>query len=222
MKNDPDGRAALQMIRATIEDHCPPGVLPSEEAANCIYGPTLYGEAEAISAAIVATVERLQLGSTVKPPAPPDPRISAGVLLAAPGRGGSDLTAQSAARFPFFDVDFAHMTTRSLVICGADDNPQFRLRGPEWHADAFHDREPRLLSPCIALVTDWVALQVWMQRKPKLKRPIVSSDAAAKSRMASHRSRPRYGRLAGRYRFTRRTRKRIGPGNARHQRLKPY
>ncbi|WP_435053525.1 hypothetical protein [Mesorhizobium australicum] len=139
MKNDPDGRAALQMIRATIEDHCPPGVLPSEEAANCIYGPTLYGEAEAISAAIVATVERLQLGSTVKPPAPPDPRISAGVLLAAPGRGGSDLTAQSAARFPFFDVDFAHMTTRSLVICGADDNPQFTLRGPEWHADAFHD-----------------------------------------------------------------------------------
>ena len=68
-----------------------------------------------------------------------DPRISAGVLLAAPGRGGSDLTAQSATRFPFFDVDFAQMTTRSLVICGADDNPHFTSRGPEWHADAFHD-----------------------------------------------------------------------------------
>lgn len=67
MKNDPDGRAALQMIRETIEDHCPPGVLPSEEAVSCIYGSTLYGEAEAISAAIVATVERLQLRSTVKP-----------------------------------------------------------------------------------------------------------------------------------------------------------
>ena len=68
-----------------------------------------------------------------------DPRVSAGVLLAAPGRGGIDLTAQSAARFPFFDVDFSQMTTRSLVICGADDNPHFTSRGPEWHADAFHD-----------------------------------------------------------------------------------
>ncbi|ESY78272.1 hypothetical protein X739_31835 [Mesorhizobium sp. LNHC220B00] len=58
------------MIRETIQDHCPPGVLISEEAVNCIYGSTLYGEAEAISAAIVATVERLQLRSTVKPPAP--------------------------------------------------------------------------------------------------------------------------------------------------------
>jgi predicted dienelactone hydrolase len=68
-----------------------------------------------------------------------DPRISAGILLAAPGRGGSDLTPESAARFPFFDVDFSHMTTRSLVVCGADDNPHFTPRGPEWHADAFHD-----------------------------------------------------------------------------------
>lgn len=68
-----------------------------------------------------------------------DPRISAGVLLAAPGRGGVDLTAQSAARFPFFDLDFSQMTTRSLVICGSDDNPHFTSRGPEWHADAFHD-----------------------------------------------------------------------------------
>ncbi|MBD0417046.1 alpha/beta hydrolase family protein [Oryzicola mucosus] len=68
-----------------------------------------------------------------------DPRISAGVLLAAPGRGGNDLTAQNAARFPFFDVDFAQMTTPSLVICGADDDPQFTPRGPEWHADAFYD-----------------------------------------------------------------------------------
>ncbi len=67
-----------------------------------------------------------------------DPRISAGVLLAAPGRGGSELTSQSAARFPFFDVDFARMATRSLVVCGADDDPHFTSRGPEWHADAFH------------------------------------------------------------------------------------
>lgn len=68
-----------------------------------------------------------------------DPRISAGVLLATPGRGGLDLTEQSASRFPFFDVDFAHMATPSLVVCGADDNSHFTSRGPEWYADAFHD-----------------------------------------------------------------------------------
>lgn len=31
------------------------------------------------------------------------------------------------------------MKTRSVVICGADDNPHFTSRGPEWHSDAFHD-----------------------------------------------------------------------------------
>ncbi|RWB20386.1 MAG: hypothetical protein EOQ40_15070 [Mesorhizobium sp.] len=59
MKNDPDGVLALNMIRKTIEDHCPPGVLPSEEDVNCLYGPTLFGEAEALARAIVATVEKL-------------------------------------------------------------------------------------------------------------------------------------------------------------------
>jgi predicted dienelactone hydrolase len=68
-----------------------------------------------------------------------DPRISAGILLAAPGRGGEDMTQENAARFPFFDVDFSTMKTRSLVVCGDADNPHFTTRGPEWHADAFHD-----------------------------------------------------------------------------------
>ncbi|MBZ8134110.1 alpha/beta fold hydrolase [Afifella sp. IM 167] len=81
----------------------------------------------------------LLLGARLQGESFAEPRISAGMLLAAPGRGGSDLTPESAARFPFFDVDFSHMTTRSLVVCGADDNPHFTPRGPEWHADAFHD-----------------------------------------------------------------------------------
>ncbi len=68
-----------------------------------------------------------------------DPRISAGVLLTTPGRGGKDMTPESAARFPFFDVDFSTLSTRSLVVCGDMDNPHFTTRGPEWHADAFHD-----------------------------------------------------------------------------------
>jgi predicted dienelactone hydrolase len=68
-----------------------------------------------------------------------DPRIRAGILLTAPGRGGKDLTEENAERFPFFDLDFSHVTTPSLVVCGADDNPHFTSRGPEWHADAYHD-----------------------------------------------------------------------------------
>ncbi|WP_319531331.1 alpha/beta fold hydrolase [uncultured Cohaesibacter sp.] len=68
-----------------------------------------------------------------------DPRISAGILLTAPGRGGSDLTPESAERFPFFDVDFSHIETPTLVVVGAEDDPHFTTRGPEWHADAFHD-----------------------------------------------------------------------------------
>ena len=68
-----------------------------------------------------------------------DPRISAGILLAAPGRGGKDMTDENAARFPFFDVDFSTLTTRSLIVCGDEDDPHFTTRGPTWHADAFHD-----------------------------------------------------------------------------------
>lgn len=58
-KNDPDCRAALQMIRATIEEHCPPGVLMSEDEVNGHYGPELFAEAEALSRAIVCSVSRL-------------------------------------------------------------------------------------------------------------------------------------------------------------------
>lgn len=68
-----------------------------------------------------------------------DPRITAGILLATPGRGGRDLTQENAARLPFFDVDFSTLTARSLVVCGEADDPHFTTRGPEWHADAFHD-----------------------------------------------------------------------------------
>ncbi|RWE76171.1 MAG: hypothetical protein EOS42_12030 [Mesorhizobium sp.] len=69
MKNDPECRAALRMIRATIEEHCPPGVLMSEEQVNSRYGPTLLDEAEALSVAIVATVERLSFEPREFPPA---------------------------------------------------------------------------------------------------------------------------------------------------------
>ncbi|PBB23944.1 hypothetical protein CK228_24625 [Mesorhizobium sp. WSM4312] len=70
MKNDPEARDALRLIRATIEEHCPPGVLPSQEAVNGLYGPELIHEAEALAAAIVATIDKMQLRVMMKPSAP--------------------------------------------------------------------------------------------------------------------------------------------------------
>ncbi|RWC58938.1 hypothetical protein [Mesorhizobium sp.] len=56
-----DCRAALNMIRLAIEEHCPPGVLPSEEAVLGLYGPRLTDEAQALAAAIKATVDKLSV-----------------------------------------------------------------------------------------------------------------------------------------------------------------
>lgn len=47
-----NARAALRMVRETIEAHAPPGTLPSEEAVAHLYGPELTDEAEAICAAL--------------------------------------------------------------------------------------------------------------------------------------------------------------------------
>ena len=81
----------------------------------------------------------LLLGASLQGEDFSDPRIRGGILLAAPGRGGADLTPENAERFPFFDVDFSGIGTPTLVVCGADDDPHFTPRGPEWHADPFHD-----------------------------------------------------------------------------------
>jgi predicted dienelactone hydrolase len=68
-----------------------------------------------------------------------DVRICAAVLLATPGRGGTDLKPEHARRFPFFEVDFSGIKVPTLVVCGTDDDPHFTPRGPEWHADVFND-----------------------------------------------------------------------------------
>lgn len=78
-----------------------------------------------------------------------EPRIKAGVLLAAPGRGDA-LSAYAAEHYPFFaTIDFSTLTTPALVVAGdADANPHLTTAGPAWHAD------PYVLSPgARALVT---------------------------------------------------------------------
>ncbi|MFE3996947.1 alpha/beta hydrolase family protein [Streptomyces goshikiensis] len=68
-----------------------------------------------------------------------EPRIKAGVLLAAPGRGGDALTGPVAAQVPFLQsVDFSTMTTPALVVAGdKDDSRHFTDMGPDWHADPY-------------------------------------------------------------------------------------
>ncbi|KOG49223.1 alpha/beta hydrolase family protein [Streptomyces decoyicus] len=72
-----------------------------------------------------------------------EPRIKAGVLLAAPGRGGDALTESVAGNLPFFlTTDFSAMTTPTLVVAGDKDaSAHLTVRGPEWHTD------PYFLSP---------------------------------------------------------------------------
>ncbi|MFP2896408.1 alpha/beta hydrolase family protein [Corallococcus sp. 4LFB] len=71
-----------------------------------------------------------------------EPRIKAGVLLAAPGRGDA-LSAFAAEHYPFFStIDFSTMTTPALVVAGdKDDSPHLTVAGASWHAD------PYFLSP---------------------------------------------------------------------------
>jgi pimeloyl-ACP methyl ester carboxylesterase len=65
-----------------------------------------------------------------------DARIRAGVLLAAPGRGGADLNPATAAQFLFLQPDFAPMTTPTLVV-GDRDVSRMTTRGYDWRADAY-------------------------------------------------------------------------------------
>ncbi|NEC15617.1 chlorophyllase [Streptomyces sp. SID8014] len=68
-----------------------------------------------------------------------DPRIKAGVMLAAPGRGGDALTAFTVEHYPFFlTTDFSRMTTPALVVAGdRDDSAFLTVRGPDWHTDPY-------------------------------------------------------------------------------------
>ncbi|QKV90741.1 chlorophyllase [Streptomyces sp. NA02950] len=72
-----------------------------------------------------------------------EPRITAGVLLAAPGRGGDALTEFVAEHYSFFlTTDFSKMTTPALVVAGdKDTSAHLTVRGPDWHTD------PYVLSP---------------------------------------------------------------------------
>jgi predicted dienelactone hydrolase len=68
-----------------------------------------------------------------------EPRITAGVLLAAPGRGGDAVTPVVAEQYSFMtSTDFSTMRTPALVVAGdKDSSPHLTVAGPEWHTDPY-------------------------------------------------------------------------------------
>ncbi|QOS82339.1 alpha/beta fold hydrolase [Paenibacillus sp. JNUCC31] len=72
-----------------------------------------------------------------------DPRIKAGVLLAAPGRGGDALSEFTIKNYSFFSTtDFSEMETPALVVAGDKDySRHLTVMGADWHTD------PYFLSP---------------------------------------------------------------------------
>ena len=67
-----------------------------------------------------------------------EPRISAGVLLASTG-SAEGMTDTMRERYPELETDFSHLTTRTLVVYGdQDDNPGATTRGADWHAEPYH------------------------------------------------------------------------------------
>ena len=69
-----------------------------------------------------------------------EPRITAGVMLAPPGRGGDNLSDFARENLSELNPDYSHLTTPSLVIVGDEDvNPFMTVRGAEWYRAAFED-----------------------------------------------------------------------------------
>jgi pimeloyl-ACP methyl ester carboxylesterase len=67
-----------------------------------------------------------------------EPRVKAGVLLAAPGNGGDSLSPFARENYTSMNPDFAQMTTPTLVVVGDSDvNPHLTVRGADWHVDPY-------------------------------------------------------------------------------------
>jgi pimeloyl-ACP methyl ester carboxylesterase len=102
-----------------------------------------------------------------------EPRIKAGVLLAAPG-GGDALSTYAAERYPFFStIDFSTMTTPALVVAGdEDDSPRLTVAGAAWHADPYPSpRAPSPWSPCSTQGTVWAESRDMTSPRPRTRTP---------------------------------------------------
>lgn len=67
-----------------------------------------------------------------------EPRIRAGVIMAAPGNGGDDYTDLARDTYRAPDTDFSHLTTPALVVVGDSDvSAHLTTRGADWHEDPY-------------------------------------------------------------------------------------
>lgn len=103
-----------------------------------------------------------------------EPRIKAGVLLAAPGRGGDALTESVAENLSFFvTTDFSAMTTPTLVVAGDKDaSAHLTVRGPDWHADPYVlSPAARPCSPCSTRSTGSAGSPDTTSPRPRTRTP---------------------------------------------------
>jgi predicted dienelactone hydrolase len=144
---DPDGREGPLFWRSRVEDM--KRVLDQLESIEaCV--PTLSARLDRSRVAIAGHslgghTAGMLLGARFTDPKVgtevdmAEPRIKAGVLLAAPGDGGADLSVFAAAHYSFLlKPSFAEMTTPALVVAGDNDvSPHLTVRGADWHADPY-------------------------------------------------------------------------------------
>ncbi len=121
--------------------------LEIEAAAPVMSGRLDWSRVAAVGHSLGAHTVGMLLGTRLtdtKDPSDTDvnliePRIKVGVLLAAPGNGGDDLSPYARENYTALNPDFNHMTTPTLVVMGDEDvNPHLTTRGADWHADPYH------------------------------------------------------------------------------------
>lgn len=119
-----------------------------EVAVPAIAGRLDRGRIAIVGHSMGGQTAGLLLGARLTDPNDPDaqnidlrePRIVAGIMLTAPGNGGASLSEMAASRYSFFNPDFSYLTTPTLVVVGDEDaSVHLTVRGPAWHADAYHE-----------------------------------------------------------------------------------
>lgn len=144
---DPDAPGAPMHWRSRAEDmkHILDRLDMIEEAVPQLLGRLDPSRVAVVGHSMGGHTASLLLGARLTDPQDgteadlSDPRIRAGVLLAAPGGGGDALTGSVAESLPFLlTTDFSTMLTPALVVVGDQDaSAHLTVRGPAWHADPY-------------------------------------------------------------------------------------